>query len=72
MTAIDRETGEVIVPPQTTSFEAEYNEQYMLWAGPLHTTKSLRRSDGVLADFTDLTEQKPIERRKPIVTPFPN
>ena len=55
--AISRNTGMVLISPQTASFEAEYSEQYYLWAGPFETKKQLRRSAPLLADFTDLTPQ---------------
>lgn len=62
MTAIDRRTGQVIVSPQTTSFEAEYNEQYILWAGPVQKMKELRRSEPLLADFKDMNSPSEVTR----------
>ncbi len=54
--AVDHMTGQVLIPPQVSSYEAEYNEQYVLWAGPVNITKYLYRSDGLLCDYTDTSE----------------
>ena len=54
MAAIERDSGAVVIPAQISSFEAEYNEQYVAWAGPVHKIKELRRSDGILTDFTTM------------------
>jgi len=37
-----------------TKVEAEYNEQYILWAGSVKITKYLKKSERLLADFTDI------------------
>ena len=52
--AIDRRTGEVIVPPHVSSYEAEYREDFAFWVGPYETSKHIKKSDGLLADFTDI------------------
>ena len=46
-------SGNMIMPPQASSIEAEYNEQYILWAGPIMITKYLHKSEPLLSDFTD-------------------
>ena len=57
LSAICRHTGKVMILPQTSAYEAEYSEEYYLWAGPFKTTKKLRSSDSLLVDFRDLTPQ---------------
>ena len=52
--AIEHLSGKLVMPPQSASIEAEYNEQYILWAGPMIITKFLRDSEPLLADFSDL------------------
>jgi hypothetical protein len=69
MTVIDRRSGYIAVPPQTTSYEAEYNEQYVLWAGPISKTKELRKSEPLLVDFTDMSPQQPVYRREGLQVP---
>lgn len=71
MTAIDRTTGDIVIPPQTSSFEAEYVEKYILWAGPVEVRKEVRRSDALLVDFKDMTQHQLTTRTKGLqsVTP---
>nr|VFK66537.1 MAG: hypothetical protein BECKUNK1418G_GA0071005_10978 [Candidatus Kentron sp. UNK]VFK68438.1 MAG: hypothetical protein BECKUNK1418H_GA0071006_100243 [Candidatus Kentron sp. UNK] len=54
MSAIERSTGKVIVPPQVSSYEAEYNENFAFWVGPIATDKSIKKSDGLLVDFSNV------------------
>ncbi len=54
--AVDHLTGELVMPPQSASVEAEYNEQYLLWAGPIMITKHLKKASPLLTDYTDLQE----------------
>ena len=58
MTTIDRTTGDIVIPPQTSSFEAEYVEKYILWAGPVQIRKEVRRSDALLVDFKDMSQHQ--------------
>jgi hypothetical protein len=52
--AIEHLTGKLVMPPQSASVEAEYNEQYILWAGPIIITKFLHDSEPLLSDFSSL------------------
>jgi hypothetical protein len=52
--AIEHLSGKLVMPPQSASIEAEYNEQYILWAGPIIITKFLHDSQPLLSDFSDL------------------
>lgn len=63
--AVDHLTGRVVMAPKTAGSEAEYNEQYILWAGPVIIKKTLNISEPLLSDFSDvLTEHDPA---KPVV-----
>lgn len=55
--AVDHLTGQIVMQPQSASMEAEYNEQYVLWAGPIIITKVLKKSKPLLSDFTDIQEK---------------
>jgi hypothetical protein len=52
--ATEHLSGKLVMPPQSASIEAEYNEQYILWAGPVIITKYLHESEPLLSDFSDL------------------
>ncbi len=54
--AIEHDSGKLVMPPQSSSIEAEYNEQYILWAGPVIITKYLHKSEPLLSDFTESSE----------------
>lgn len=54
--AIDHLTGQLVMPPQTAGAEAEYNEQYLLWAGPVSIKKTLAIAEPLLCDFTEFSE----------------
>lgn len=54
LAAINRKTGEVVVSPQVSSYEAEYKEDFSFWVGPYKTSKDIKESDGLLADYTTL------------------
>lgn len=72
--AVDHLSGRLVMPPQAAGTEAEYNEQYILWAGPIIVRKFLKDSDPLLCDFTDLREKKeaakPAEQYEAISYPF--
>ena len=50
--AVDHLTGDLVMAPVSVSSQAEYNEQYILWAGPVSVKKMLKKSDPLLCDFT--------------------
>lgn len=56
--AVDHLTGELLMRPQVAATEAEYNEQFILWAGPVSIKKFLKISDPLLCDYTDLPKDK--------------
>lgn len=56
--AIDHQSGALIMEPQSASVEAEYNEQYILWAGPVKITKYLKPSAPLLSDFSNLPQKQ--------------
>ena len=53
--AVDRKTGRTVIPPKTAAYEAAYQEKYALWMGPYSVKKSIRVSDGLMVDFSDIT-----------------
>ncbi len=60
--AVDHLSGKLLMPPQSASVEAEYNEQYILWAGPIMIRKYLKKSEPLLSDFTDVeAKQNPVD-----------
>ncbi len=56
--AIDHQSGQLVMQPQSAASEAEYNEQYVLWAGPVTIKKYLKPGEGLLSDFKDLEGRK--------------
>ncbi len=76
--AIDHLSGQTVMAPQTAGAETEYNEQFILWAGPVIIKKTLKKAEPLLSDFTDLTEQDfktsttepDAEQSEPIPYPF--
>ncbi|MDD2462384.1 MAG: hypothetical protein PHI97_00140 [Desulfobulbus sp.] len=62
--AVDHYSGELLMEPQVASSEATYNEQYILWAGPVNIRKSLKTADPLLADFTNII--KSTKKTQPI------
>ncbi len=55
--AVDHQTGKLVMPPQIAVSEAEYNEQYVLWMGPVSIKKFIQKTDPLLCDFTDIPSQ---------------
>ena len=52
--AIDRNSKALIIAPQSSSYEAQYQEQYALWMGPYKTQKSIQTADKLMVDFSDI------------------
>jgi hypothetical protein len=44
----------VVLPPATSSWEAEYIENYICWIGPTGTVKQVTKGDDLLVDFTSI------------------
>ena len=72
--AVEHQSGKLVMQPRVAAAEAEYNEQYILWAGPITIRKTLNRSEPLMSDFTDITEslmREPVtEKKEPIPYPF--
>jgi hypothetical protein len=73
--AVDHTSGQLVMEPQFVGAEAEYNEQYLLWIGPISTRKFMKKSEPLLCDFTDLSDEKagplkPADQDEPIPYPF--
>jgi len=71
--AVDHKSGELVMSPQAVGAETEYNEQYVLWAGPIIIKKLLRQTDPLMSTFIDLTlEQKmPELKQRDESIPYP-
>lgn len=52
--AVDRQTRKTVIPPKTAAFEAQYKENYALWTGPLKVQKSVKATDSLMVDFSDV------------------
>lgn len=72
--AVEHLSGKLVMQPRVAAAEAEYNEQYILWAGPISIRKTLNRSEPLMSDFTDIIEgtlREPVtEKKEPIPYPF--
>lgn len=68
--AVDHLSGKLIMRPQAAGTEAEYNEQYVFWAGPVIIKKTLKDSGPLMCDFTDLSGSDTKEQDAPIPYPF--
>ena len=53
--AADRSTHRLLIKPSTEAYEAKYQEKYALWMGPYKTDKNLKPTEGLMADFSDIT-----------------
>jgi hypothetical protein len=56
--AVDHLSGEIVLPPQAVGAEAEYNEQYFLWVGPVIVKKFMKKAEPLLCDFTDFRDEE--------------
>lgn len=74
--AVDHISGELLMKPQVASSESIYNEQYVLWAGPVKIRKSLQKGAPLLSDFTDLNKTgknlQPVSKDERAPHPFEN
>lgn len=72
--AVNSVDGTLAMAPQTACAEAEYNEQFILWTGPVRIRKSMIKSEPLLSDFTSVTdgtnELRPVSRDSAIPYPF--
>ncbi|WP_326491065.1 hypothetical protein [Hydrogenophaga sp. NFH-34] len=55
--AFDRE-GRKILDTQVANHEAQYQEHYLMWAGPITTQERVYKGQGLLVDFTDVDGSK--------------
>lgn len=53
--AIDTGSRKLLIKPHTEAYEAAYKENYALWMGPYKTDKHLKPTEGLMADFSDIT-----------------
>lgn len=71
--AVDHLSGQVVMLPQSAGAEAEYNEQYILWAGPIIIKETLTKSSPLLTDFTEMkdNDEKLHLTQKNVTIPYP-
>lgn len=72
--AVDHLNGTLVMPPKSAGAEAEYNEQFILWVGPVMIRQTLQKAKPLLSDFTDFSEdmgsRKTAEQNIAISYPF--
>lgn len=56
--AFDREGKNLLMRPQVANREAQYQEHYLLWAGPISTKERVYQGQGLLVDFTQVDGSK--------------
>ena len=54
--AVDHLSGSLVMAPQSAGAESEYNEQFILWAGPVMIKQTLRKTKPLLCDFSQFSE----------------
>lgn len=71
--AVDHLSGNLVLPPKSAGAEAEYNEQYLLWAGPVMIKQTLQKTRPLLSDFGDLRENDEtiMEAEQNVAIPYP-
>ena len=71
--AVEHLTGKLIMSPKSAGAEAEYNEQYILWIGPVLIKQTLQKSRPLLSDFGDLGEndEMTMEAEQNVAIPYP-
>ena len=76
MMAVDHQTGEIVMKPRSAGTEAEYNEQYLLWMGPISIKKFLHTTEPLLVDFSTFSREEEewdinsVEQNGKIAYPF--
>ncbi len=69
--AVDHLTGNLIMPPKSVGAEAEYNEQYILWAGPVLIKQTMQKTKPLLSDFGEFGELKRMTVQQDVAIPYP-
>jgi len=54
--AVKHNSGAMVMEPRRAAMEAEYNEQYVLWAGPISITKSINEFKPLADTISEDTE----------------
>lgn len=55
MYAVDR-SNKILMRPRTSSYEAQYDENYVMWVGPFKTDARAQKGKGLLIDFSDVED----------------
>ena len=53
--AVDRNSRKLLIKPTSAAYESQYKEKYALWTGPYKVSKTVKASDGLMVDFSDIT-----------------
>ncbi len=53
--AVDRNSRKLLIKPTAAAYESQYKEKYALWTGPYKVSKTVKASDGLMVDFSDIT-----------------
>ncbi|WP_373700061.1 adhesin [Neisseria dentiae] len=53
--AVDRNSRKLLIKPTAAAYESQYKEKYALWTGPFKVSKTVKASDGLMVDFSDIT-----------------
>ena len=71
--AVDHLSGNLVMPPRSAGAEAEYNEQYLLWVGPVLIKQTLQKTKPLLSDFSDFSELEGMARtaEQDVAIPYP-
>ena len=71
--AVEHLSGNLVMPPRSAGAEAEYNEQYLLWAGPVMIKQTLQKTKPLLSDFSEFGELEGMVRtaEQDVAIPYP-
>ena len=53
--AVDRNSRKLLIKPTSAAYESQYKEKYALWTGPYKVSKTVKASDGLMVNFSDIT-----------------
>lgn len=52
--AVDKKRNILLIQPKTSGYEATYQEKYALWTGPYNVKKTVKSTDTLMVDFSDI------------------
>ena len=51
--AVDKNNN-LLISPKSSSYSADYQENYLLWTGPIAKNKNIKEAEKLLVDFSDV------------------